>query len=212
MVDQQRVVRPARRAGHAVQVEGPDSERGAVRTAGEPLARGRVVDRDRGERVVVAERVVTRNDRVARQEWKVREAVHTGVGGVRDVRVRDLVARGTHVEGAVGEHVGERHGLLRPRLVAARRGEGGTSEAYREDEYRQPEAAVAGHKASPFVREAAAHPAAAVRRSILYPRWARAFESAARATAARGKRPLRQPGSRSRTWLSRSRRWNGPTS
>src|SRR5256886_15504220 len=143
MVDQQRVVRPARRAGHAVQVEGPDSERGAVRTAGEPLARGRVVDRDRGERVVVAERVVTRNDRVARQEWKVREAVHTGVGGVRDVRVRDLVARGTHVEGAVGE-------------------------------YR-------------------ANPAAAVRQSILYLRWARAFASAARATAARGKRPLRQP-------------------
>jgi len=38
--------------------------------------------------------------------------------------------------------------------VAARRGEGGTSEAYREDEDEccQPEAAVAGHKASPFVR------------------------------------------------------------
>jgi hypothetical protein len=70
VIDQLRVVGPAE-SGPAVQVEGPDPERCAVRAAGEPLTGSRVVDRDRGERVVVAKRVVARHDSVARQEWEV---------------------------------------------------------------------------------------------------------------------------------------------
>src|SRR6266545_2569072 len=80
VVDQHGVVRPPDRVGSAVQVEGSDPERGACRTACEPLTGGRVVDRDRGERVVVAERVVACDDRVAGQEREVDEAVHAGEG------------------------------------------------------------------------------------------------------------------------------------